>query len=201
MVTSNSKQDEASTQTNTTTNTSDEKKEEPSTAVEGEEGDMEGKSESKDGKAPPSPPPTDSSSDKMDISPAPTTSSSTSAAPTSGLSPSLGGLGRHRGLTEQLSRSPSSLSRVSNNMAAMSASKVTTAGSPCLSSSLTPSEQLKQQQLLQVSKDTFSLFPSLSLSLSLPTSLLSFSLSLPPSLSPVSLIYACMYTCTHASNM
>ena len=168
MVTSDSKRDEASTQA--TTNSPDEKKEEPDTTAtdgEGGGGDMEGESESKDEKAPP--PPSDSLSDKMDTSPAPTagsTSTSSSSNVTVGLSPGLGGLGRHRGLTEQLSRTPSSFSRVSNNMAAVSASKVT-GGSTGLSSSLTPSEQLKQHQLLQVSKDTHVLSLSLSLSLSL----------------------------------
>ena len=169
MVTSNSEQDGSSTQaTDITNNAADGKKEEPNTAREG--GDMEEESERKDENA--SPHPTDSSSsDKMDTSPsAPTASGGTTssgnvtAGEGIGLSPGLGGLGRHRGLTEQLSRTPSSLSRVSNNMAAMLASKVTPAatGSTVLSSSLTPSEQLKQQQLLQVSKKSDSLSLSLS---------------------------------------
>ena len=125
---------------------------------------MEGESKSKDEKVLPPP---DSLSDKMDTSSAPTagSTSASSRSVTAGLSPGLGGLGRHRGLTEQLSHTPSSLSRVSNNMAAMLASKEI-AGSTGLSSSLTPSEQLKQQQLLQVSKDTHPLSLSLSLSLS-----------------------------------
>ena len=152
MVVSNSDQEGKGVSTPATTTN---EKEEPSAAATnggGEEegpGVDEGGSKSKDEEV--SSP--DSSNEKMDTSSKPTASSSSVSSSNGGaiLSPGLGGLGRHKGLTEQLSRAPSSLSRVSNNMAAISASKVT--ASTGLSSSLTPSEQLQQQQLLQVSKN------------------------------------------------